>query len=605
MERWISSRRAACLAVLLFGLCLVRCGGGNPPSKQPLVVSVSISPASATVQVNQSVLFSFSVTGSSNTAVTLQVNGIAGGNSTVGTITSGGTYTAPANVPDPATVTITVISQADLTKTASATVTITPAPAVTVSVSPGTANTAAGATVQFTATIRNTTNHNVTWMVNDVAGGNASVGTVSDSGLYTSPVMTFSPLTVAVTVVSEADSAKSASAQVNVLAAHRIGVRVVGGLGEFYDRMTGSTFTPRGNNYTRLATLESFLGGTSETHSTFNVGLYDASRVDLAFDQMQSAGYNVVRVFLEGCCVGSIGDPAGGLSSGYLANLADSLEKAKAHNLYVIPTIQWTPYVPRYGDLVNQSCCTLFASANLYYLTEGGIAGNSLFWSDLIQGLTNEGAHLDAILAFELRNELYFDSDYPPLSLSSGTVTTANGSTYDMADPAARQAMMDENLVNWTDQMRKTILGLDPTALVSLGFFVPQGPNPARIGDSRVIQPYPAMANSTADFVDLHPYPGVDLPLAQYVENFGFGSYLSKPVIMGEFGAFKFVYATPQDAAPALQSWQAESCLYKFKGWLLWTWDTDEQPELWNGLSEAGQINEALAPTNRPDPCLN
>jgi hypothetical protein len=255
--------------------------------------------------------------------------------------------------------------------------------------------------------------------------------------------------------------------------------------------------------------------------------------------------------------------------------------------------------------LVVQQCCTLFNDINLHFLTEGGREGNSLFFNDLVQGLTALGARLNAILAYELRNELYFNSDQPPLSLTSGTVTTANGETYDMSDPASKQLMMDENLTWWTDRMRETILELDPSALVTVGFFWPQQPNPTRIGDPRVIQPYPAMANSTADFVDLHTYPGLELTMPQYVENFAMNGHLEKPVMMGEFGAFEFVYPDTDTSAQALKSWQVESCSYGFKGWLLWTWDSDEQPELWNGLSATGQINEALAPVGRPDPCLN
>jgi F5/8 type C domain len=48
---------------------------------------------------------------------------------------------------------------------------------------------------------------------------------------------------------------------------------------------------------------------------------------------------------------------------------------------------------------------------------------------------------------------------------------------------------------------------------------------------------------------------------------------------------------------------QSESCPYGIDGWLLWTWDTEEQTELWNGLSGDRTIDRALAPATRPDPC--
>jgi hypothetical protein len=416
--------------------------------------------------------------------------------------------------------------------------------------------------------------------------------------------MIFDPMAVTVSAVSRADPTKSASAVVTVLAAHRIGVREVSGIGEFFDRKTGNAFIPRGNNYIRLASQQNTSGQTIFYHSTFNVGLYDATRSEAAFSQMQANGYNVVRVFINGCCVGGVGDPAGGISSAYVANFVDFLTRARAHNIFVVTTDDSVPDFGGYADLMNAYCCSTFAGYNVHYLTDGGVDAIKLFSHDFAQALIAQKAPLDAILAYELRNELYFDSDLPPLSLASGTVTTANGQTYDMADSAAKQGMMDDNLTYWTDQASTTIVNLDPSALVTVGFFWPQQPNPTRIGDPRVIEPYPGVANSKADFVDLHLYPGVDsLSLAQYVQNYGFSGYLSKPVMMGEFGAFKSLYATTAGAASALQAWEIGSCQYTFKGWLLWTWDTDEQAELWNALSGGAEINQSLAPAARPDPC--
>jgi hypothetical protein len=68
-------------------------------------------------------VFQATVTGSTNTAVTWEVNGTTGGNSTVGTI-SGGQYVAPSTVPNPATVTVTAVAQANTAATQSASVLI-------------------------------------------------------------------------------------------------------------------------------------------------------------------------------------------------------------------------------------------------------------------------------------------------------------------------------------------------------------------------------------------------------------------------------------------------------------------------------------------------
>src|SRR6266852_2390109 len=97
-------------------------------------LSVTISPVSTTVQVLTTVTFSASISGTTNTAVTWSVNGATGGNSTVGTISTAGAYTAPPTVPSPATVTVTATSQADSTKSASASINIVSGTNGTVSV---------------------------------------------------------------------------------------------------------------------------------------------------------------------------------------------------------------------------------------------------------------------------------------------------------------------------------------------------------------------------------------------------------------------------------------------------------------------------------------
>src|SRR5579871_971679 len=180
-----------------------------------LPIGVTVSPKSVTIQADFSQQFTPTVTNTTNTAVTWQVNGVNGGNSTVGTISASGLYTAPAAVPNPATVTIKVISQADNTKFDTATVTVNPP--VTVSVSPKTANVTVLQTQQFTATVGNTANTAVTWQVNGVTGGNATVGTISATGLYTAPAAVPNPASVTIKAISQIDNQRSDTATATVI----------------------------------------------------------------------------------------------------------------------------------------------------------------------------------------------------------------------------------------------------------------------------------------------------------------------------------------------------------------------------------------------------
>ncbi len=115
-------------------------------------VVVMLAPATVMVRLGNQQVFTAMVTGAVNLSVTWTVNGIAGGNSTIGTIAANGTYTAPLNLPAPNTVTVTATSVEDPTRSSSATVTLENSIPVISSVTPTTftANTVFEMTVNGT-----------------------------------------------------------------------------------------------------------------------------------------------------------------------------------------------------------------------------------------------------------------------------------------------------------------------------------------------------------------------------------------------------------------------------------------------------------------------
>ena len=113
---------AAGILISLYSLCCCACGGNN--TQPPPLIGISVFPPTAEVEVGKAVQFTAIVTGTSNTAVNWCVSGIAGGNSTAGTITNTGIYTAPLAVPSPNTLSVTATSAADGTESATATVTV-------------------------------------------------------------------------------------------------------------------------------------------------------------------------------------------------------------------------------------------------------------------------------------------------------------------------------------------------------------------------------------------------------------------------------------------------------------------------------------------------
>ncbi len=178
----------------------------NPIATQE--VSVTVSPTAATLTVGSSQKFQAQITGTSNTAATWSVDGVNGGNATVGTISNTGNYIAPGTA---GSHTITATSVADPTKSASAKVTVQAE--VSVTISPTTATVTVNSSQQFIANVTGTSNTAVTWSVDGVNSGNATVGTISNTGNYTAPGTAGSHT---VTATSVADPTKSASAAVTV-----------------------------------------------------------------------------------------------------------------------------------------------------------------------------------------------------------------------------------------------------------------------------------------------------------------------------------------------------------------------------------------------------
>jgi hypothetical protein len=105
------------------------CSNSRTPinSPSPTLTSVAIAPSSATVQIGGVQPFNAVVSPSgASQGVAWSVAGTGCSGASCGTIDATGRYSAPATVPNPATVTVTATSVVDSTMSAAATVTIVP-----------------------------------------------------------------------------------------------------------------------------------------------------------------------------------------------------------------------------------------------------------------------------------------------------------------------------------------------------------------------------------------------------------------------------------------------------------------------------------------------
>jgi len=381
---------------------------------------------------------------------------------------------------------------------------------------------------------------------------------------------------------------------------HRISIREVDAQAKFFDASTRMEFVPRGFNYTRLKRLRKHSDRTFMSyHSTFNRGAYDSAGAQKALEAMAREKYNTVRVFLNHATEGGIANPGQPLSREYIENFVDFLRLAKDNGIVVLPTIDWLP-IPQPTGVNRSLWCPDFQCTAAHVLTEEGVKANAEFFRAFIRKMKKANAPFDALLGYELRNELTFESDLPPLTLTRGSVRTANGRTYVLSDPRQKQLMLEEGLVFWLNEMRKAIRAEDPDALVGVGLVPPQEPHPIRTGDHRLSITRPVIEKSELDFVDVHIYPETNrLGMKAFAENFGFSHTTQKPIILGEFGALVAMYTTVEAATRAMVELQQASVEFGIDGWLLWAWDADRAKETWNAVDGGGMMGRALAPASR------
>lgn len=236
----------------VYGICVIAlvcgCGGSgashqpSDPVSTPPPISVTVSPASASVQVGRGQAFTATVANdSSNAGVTWALSGAGCSGAACGTLSAASsvsgaaiTYSAPVSAPTPASVTLTAKSVSDATKTAAAAITVTPAAPtpIAVSLSQTTATVAAGGTANFTATVTNdSANGGVSWTLSGAGCSGATCGTVapasSASGVavtYTAPVSLPAPPAVTLTATSVSDVSKTAAATITVTPSGPVGV---------------------------------------------------------------------------------------------------------------------------------------------------------------------------------------------------------------------------------------------------------------------------------------------------------------------------------------------------------------------------------------------
>lgn len=325
-------------------------------------------------------------------------------------------------------------------------------------------------------------------------------------------------------------------------------------------------FIPIGNNYVRLAAEFPVWN-----HSTFERDFYDHRRAETVLNRMRRWGYNAVRAVVTytdngfGWTVGASDD--------YMRNLSDFLSLAAENKIYVM--VVGTGYLLGYGR-------------NDRILKLESVDAFCRIWNDFLKWFeVNEPDLLNVIFSLDLYNEMRFYSINDPFDKASGFYTAANGRTYNLATEK-NQLKYDATLY-FVNRLMETVAG---RVLASCSVYF-----------SQESVPLAALDNSEIDYMDLHIYIEGRRTLG---EAFWDDALLKlrhdKPLISGEFGVNRDIYPDIDEAGERAKYIVLSSYQYGFQGWLLWTWDCQEQDlnERWWLATMAGNaMNQALTEVYR------
>jgi len=227
-------------------LMLTNCGGSSSPASYPNA-TIAISPQITSLAVNGTQTFTATVTnGPANPVITWSIYGATlGGSFSGGQFVASGitvTYTAPATPPvysentvggstnyhssgsgtgDEGITSITAGAAGGTGTSSSASASFAVTGPVSTGIAPTTATVQLSKLQSFSGYCVGSTNNNLVWQVNGVAGGAAATGTiapqVTGAAYFTAPAaMPMTGNTVTVTAGCQADPSKSASSTVTL-----------------------------------------------------------------------------------------------------------------------------------------------------------------------------------------------------------------------------------------------------------------------------------------------------------------------------------------------------------------------------------------------------
>ncbi len=388
---------------------------------------------------------------------------------------------------------------------------------------------------------------------------------------------------------------------INVFAIDRITAKN----GTFLNSKTGELFSPRGYNYVRLQ------NGGSE-HSNFDPRYYNSAEIDAMFIDLKTNNLNIARVFLDTIVSNSLFEShfATEFYKPYITNVVDFLRRAKNNDVYVIFAFDmWGPPEASWLYIGNPNQPNVTGVNNLFFRNGSVETRTNLICSFIREIKSFDPSVLPAVFSYEVQNELHYNDNYEPLSLTNGTFTYY-GINYDLSSDADKQKLMDAHGKKLLDSLAYGAKLIDANAMISANVFTFNAvgrPGPVYhssdpTNDPRIPARPDLLAKTKTDYVDIHLYPSSSTSISEDYASISFDSVredcarAAKPLFVGEFGANSNIYSSISSAVNVSTNSAKRFFNDGFSGWAFWTYDTFEQAGYWTSKSEDSSIFNSLLP---------
>jgi len=406
----------------------------------------------------------------------------------------------------------------------------------------------------------------------------------------------------------------------------RIAIKPNDDVAQFVKASSGEPFIVKGVNYVRLRFGEhANFEGITKHYPAY----YDPYDSETLFKILKKYGFNSVRIFIAGRNTFDPGiagnyETTQGVYKPYMDNFIDFLQRAQKYGIYVYPTLcdGELPLNRYYAEMlldqipddIIKVMKKLSENDSRLYYTKKGINAKKQYLSDFLFYIQKKDpCLLKSFLGLELENELYILANQWPFDMKEGIVEGPDGKSYNMSNDQQRQSLYENGLLYYFKSMVAATKSIDPELLVSQGFYtlriVDKDPD-KHYGVQMKDCPNPGfppvatlVGQSDVNFLDIHIYHvrkeenvekgyRLDMETTRFYTPTMQPILKQKPFFLGEFGSFKFMATTFQQAQTDMLLTCDLAIKDKAQGHMIWTFDTFEQRSLWHAMEDESFLKE-------------